>query len=72
MTRVNLSKLPDKKKQFAWAWLQDNKPALAALLSQDDVRFAQKTFDADVIIELESSEIEALKKKFAQIRSESV
>lgn len=72
MTQLNLSQLPPEKKRFAWQWLQENRPELAALLSQDDVRVAQEAFSAAVIIELEPSEIADMKRKFALVRPESV
>lgn len=72
MVAVNITKLPNEKKQFLWLWLKENRPELASLLQQGDVREAQKVFDAEVIIELEPSEIEDVKKKFALVRPESV
>lgn len=69
---LNLNQLPADKKRFAWQWIQEHRPELADLLSQPDVKDAQKTFSAEVIIELEASEIEDMKKKFALVRPESV
>lgn len=70
--QVNLSQLPPEKKRFVWQWLQANRPELADLLSQPDVKDAQQTFSAEVIIELEASDLEDMKKKFALVRPESV
>lgn len=72
MSQLNLSRLPADKKQFAWQWLQDNRPELAALVGGEFSKLAQKTFDADVTVELKPSEIEDMRKKFALVGTESV
>ncbi len=69
---LNLSQLPPEKKQFAWQWLQENKPDLAALLSLGDVRNAQKTFSSDISIPLEPHELADLREKLAFVKQESV
>lgn len=72
MIKINLTTLSDVKKQFAWSWLQHNKPDLAKLLGKPDVRLAQKTFNASIVIELEPSELEDLKKKSASCAQQGV
>ncbi len=64
--RLNLSRLPADKKQFAWNWIKQNKPALADLLQDDFFKSAQETFGGDVQVELEANEINDLKEKFAK------
>lgn len=72
MIQLNLSKLSPEKKQFAWHWLKENKPEQANLLNDKAFKLAQKTFSGQVVIELEASEMEDMKKKFALVRPESV
>lgn len=69
---LNLSELPPEKKMFAWQWIKDNKPEYVDLLAQDDVKDAQKVFNASMSIPLEPSEIADMRKKFALVKQESV
>jgi hypothetical protein len=64
--RLNLSRLPDEKKQFAWNWIKQNKPALADLLQDDFFKSAQEAFGGEIEVELKASEINDLKEKFAK------
>lgn len=63
---LNLTQLPDEKKRFAWEWLQTNRPEIAELLKDDIFKHAQKAFGGDIIIDLEPSDINDMKKKFAE------
>jgi hypothetical protein len=64
--RLNLSRLPPDKKQFAWNWIKQNKPALADLLQESFFKSAQEVFGGEIEVELEASEINDLKEKFAK------
>lgn len=54
--RVNISRLPPERKKSAWAWLLKNRPAEAELIQQPDIQLALKTFDAEIIVEIEVDE----------------
>jgi hypothetical protein len=48
----NLSRIPKEKRAEAWARLQENCPAQAALVQDEYVQAIHKAFGADIIIEI--------------------
>ncbi|WP_292358996.1 MULTISPECIES: hypothetical protein [unclassified Methylophaga] len=56
--RVNLSRLPPERKQKAWQWLQETRPAQAELIQSKAVQEIISAFDGEIIIEVETKQCE--------------
>ena len=63
---LNLSQLDPERKAFAWDWIKQNKPALAALINSAFVKTAQKGFSGEIIVDVSDSDLADMKKKFAE------
>ncbi|WP_417550133.1 hypothetical protein [Methylophaga sp.] len=63
---LNLSALDNERKAFAWGWIKENKPEVAALIESAFVKSAQKTFAGEIIINVSDSDLADMKEKFAK------
>lgn len=63
---LNLSQLDAERKAFAWAWIKQNKPALAGLIDSAFVKTAQRSFSGEIIVNVSDSDLADMKEKFAK------
>ena len=63
---LNLSRLDPERKGFAWNWIKENKPEVAALIESAFVKSAQKHFAGEIIVNVSASDLADMKEKFAK------